>query len=795
MKPLLFGKYCLLERISVGGMAEVFRAKPFNAPGFQGYLALKKILPHLAEDDEFIKMFVDEAKLTVQLSHPNIVRIFELGQFQSSYYILMEYISGKDVLSVQKSVRKRREIFGVRTACQVAADVGSGLHHAHFMTDQNGQPLNIIHRDISPQNILVDYFGNVKVIDFGIAKAAVQSTRTQVGVLKGKMGYMSPEQVSGQKLDHRSDIFAIGTVLWELVTNRRLFNGDNEFETMNLVKEANVQAPSAYNPDIPPEVDRIILKALEADREARYPSAGALAQELQAWLDSVNYNKQELSNWMCEVYADDLAEEREKRDKFETIQTPDDVRRIIEESAAEKKGPTAGQSQVHEDKTEIWDASILPDDNEDIAAFAAQHTVVQAGGFDAAAFANNQQSQGPLAAPVVDPGLGSSPGQIPSSGPPPFPGAGQATADAFKHAGTDPGAKSSAGGGGLGALKWVLVFIVILIVGLGVTIGALLVIDGGLEGVGLASTETPPAKPGTIVVNVTPPSGIEVLVDGKSVATSSPATAPDVQPGEHVVEVKASDYKSVAKKVTVGDGELVPLEIVLEPSTPAEGRITLELPELDGDAEESFELYLDGQKVEPSAAAEGWTLPAGTHLIEARAAGARPFSQFVELERDGEETLEVKLAPAVARLSFPDGVKVRVDGKRKRDEVVELDPTDIHEIELSGSVDWKGYIGFPAMGMTKFDPEQVEQGATKEQFGWLTLSTGKDWWAVLVDGQETGLATPLTGDNKLPVRAGKRTITLRRGFAKRDIPVEVLPGETVVVRQKLEFVFDGEDGS
>lgn len=789
MKPLLFGKYCLLERISVGGMAEVFRAKPFDAPGFQGYLALKRILPHLAEDDEFIKMFVDEAKLTVQLSHPNIVRIFELGQFQSSYYILMEYISGKDVLNIQKTVRKRREIFGVRTACQVAANVAAGLHHAHFMTDRHGQPLNIIHRDISPQNILVDYFGNVKVIDFGIAKAAVQSTRTQVGVLKGKMGYMSPEQVTGQKLDHRSDIFAIGTVLWELVTNRRLFNGDNEFETMNMVKEAQVVAPSTHNPDIPPEVDRIILKALAADREDRYASAGELSQELEAWLQSVNYASQELSNWMCEVYADDLAAERDKREQFDRIETADDVRKILEESAQDKPEPTSGETvspSVNEDKTEIWDASILPDADQDLSAFAAQHTVVQAGGFDASAYAQNQddRSEQGLAAPVV-----SQPAEGPPQPqqPPPHP-----MTAGFNNAGTDPGREPSGGFGR--TLGWVAAFIVMAVLALGGAVGTLIYLDGGFDTESNAEATTTP-EPGTIVVNVTPPRGISVSIDGEPVGDSSPVTIPDVEPGEHLIEITGDGFEPSTRSVNLADGALVPLEIELEPSTPAEGKVKIDLSKIEETTRESLQLYLDGRPVEADAALDGWVLPAGTHLIEAVADGHRPFSSFVELERDDDEVVEIELLEIEVELEFPDGARVEVDGERREGPTVALSPTSLHQIELSGDVSWKGYVGFPTLGMGKFDPSAVEPAEDEGDFGWLTITTDGDWWSVLIDGKETGLITPVQGKNKIPVRAGERQITLRRGFSKRDISVEVRPGETVVVRQKLDFEFDAGDGS
>ncbi|MEZ4461126.1 MAG: serine/threonine-protein kinase [bacterium] len=367
MTPYLFGKYCLLERVSVGGMAEVFRAKPLNAPNFNGYLALKRILPHLAEDDEFIMMFVDEAKLTVQLNHPNIVKIYELGQFQASYYILMEFIAGKDLLTLQKRVRKRREVIGVNRSVYIAREIARGLHHAHQQVDANGVPLNIIHRDVSPQNVLVDYLGQIKVIDFGIAKAAVQSTRTQVGVLKGKMGYMSPEQVMGNPLDPRSDVFAIGTVLWEMLTNKRLFNADNEFETMQLVKSARVDPPSTANDEIPPDLDAIVLRALTADRNDRYPSALAFAEALDGWLATHPCTADDLSLWMREVFAEDLEEELNKREEFAAIVTADDVRKFTQKESAPDPSP-----EDNYEKTEIWSGELPSDVDPFRACGAAQ---------------------------------------------------------------------------------------------------------------------------------------------------------------------------------------------------------------------------------------------------------------------------------------------------------------------------------------------------------------------------------------------------------------------------------------
>jgi hypothetical protein len=320
----------------------------------------------------------------------------------------------------------------------------------------------------------------------------------------------------------------------------------------------------------------------------------------------------------------------------------------------------------------------------------------------------------------------------------------------------------------------------------------LIYLDGGFDDL---QAEQPVAKPGTVVVSVSPPAGIEVLVDGKNVATSSPATIEELAVGPHSVRVTAEGYKPFETTVDVASDGLIPLEVSLEPSTPAMGRVAAVLPGISDEAQKSLEVYLDGEQKSVDEAQEGWTLAAGTHLVEVRAKGFKPFSLFVELERDGDEKIEITLVPSESKLSFPEDATIRVDGKRRKGPIVSFKPNKVHNLKVSGPYDWEGAIGFPTLGMGKFDPEAAEAGATEDDFGWLTLNTGKSWWVVVVDGNETGLTTPLTGDAKLPIRAGKRTITLRRGFATRDIPVDVRKGETVVVRQKLEFIFDGGDGS
>ena len=283
-QPIVFGKYLLLERISVGGMAEVFKAKYFGEEGFEKILAIKRILPSMMEDDQFIRMFVDEAKIAGELSHPNIGQIFELGKIEDVHFIAMEFVWGKDVLQIQNRIRRLRQKMPLDMAAYIASRVCEGLDYAHHKTDAGGREMHIIHRDVSPQNILVSYSGEVKIIDFGIAKARSRSSKTQAGVLKGKFGYMSPEQVRGMTLDQRSDIFSIGTLLYEMVTGERLFTGETDFATLDKVRNADVIPPSQVNPAVPPELDTIIMHALRREPDERYQWASDMQEDLAAYV-------------------------------------------------------------------------------------------------------------------------------------------------------------------------------------------------------------------------------------------------------------------------------------------------------------------------------------------------------------------------------------------------------------------------------------------------------------------------------------------------------------------------------
>ena len=324
-QPIPFGRYLLLDRINIGGMAEVWRGKVFGAGGFERLVAIKRILPNIAEDEEFISMFQDEAKISVQLTHANICQIYELNRIGPSLYIAMEYVPGKDLRSIFERARKKGEPPPVPLVCYVIGKLCEGLDYAHRKKDQHGRDLNVVHRDVSPQNVLISFEGEVKVIDFGIAKAAGKVTKTQAGILKGKFGYMSPEQIRGLPLDRRSDVFAIGVCLYELLTGERLFVGESDFQVLEKVRKAEVLPPSTYNRKIPEALERIVLKALAKDPADRFQYASELADELQRFLitsDSI-FSRKDLMQYMKSTFAEEVERERARMSEYADIKAPE----------------------------------------------------------------------------------------------------------------------------------------------------------------------------------------------------------------------------------------------------------------------------------------------------------------------------------------------------------------------------------------------------------------------------------------------------------------------------------------
>jgi eukaryotic-like serine/threonine-protein kinase len=302
------GKFELLRSLAVGGMAEVFLARQTGVQGFEKMLVIKKILPHLANQDRFVQMFLDEARLAARFNHPNVVQIYDLGQDRDVFYIAMEYIHGEDIKSVVRRCAKRKQRLPLEHIVKIFSGVLDGLHYAHNQTDLDGQAKGIVHRDVSPHNILVSFQGGVKLVDFGIAKARSEISTTIPGRVKGKHAYMSPEQCQGFELDLRSDIFSAGVVMYELLTWTRLFKRKTDLDTLKAVVSGEIRRPSSICPEIDEDLEAIIFKALARDREQRYQTAQEMQMALEDYLltKGLKSNSVLVSRFMEELFADKL---------------------------------------------------------------------------------------------------------------------------------------------------------------------------------------------------------------------------------------------------------------------------------------------------------------------------------------------------------------------------------------------------------------------------------------------------------------------------------------------------------
>ena len=277
-------RYRVRQKIASGGMAEVFRAESAGLEGFKKTVAIKRVLPQLAEKKQFIGMFLDEARVSAHLSHSNCVQVFDVGVGDNTFFIVMEYVDGTDLKSVIEYYRRHQAQIPLEEACLISVRILEGLAYAHELTDASGKPLHIVHRDMSPPNVLITRYGEVKIVDFGLAKANSQLEKSEPGIIKGKFGYLSPEVALGQVADPRTDIFAVGIILWEMLAGRRLFFGDTDLETVRQVQAARIPPLHQYNPEISLELDRVVARALARDPANRYQSARDFGRDLNAIL-------------------------------------------------------------------------------------------------------------------------------------------------------------------------------------------------------------------------------------------------------------------------------------------------------------------------------------------------------------------------------------------------------------------------------------------------------------------------------------------------------------------------------
>lgn len=733
LKPLIFGRYCLLERLNTGGMAEIFRARPFYATDPRRYLVIKRILPHLADDASFITMFVDEARITTQLSHPNICQLYELGLLGGSYYIIMEYIAGRDVLSIINWYRRQRSFLPPAQVGFIVANLCAGLDYAHAKKDARGEPLGIVHRDISPQNVLVGFDGAVKVIDFGIARASVRRQRTEVGVLKGKFGYMSPEQVRGEDIDHRSDIFATGILLWEMLTARRLFYSKNDFDIIERVREMVVPAPSTLNPAIAPELDAIVARALERDRDRRYQTAGEMESELRLWLDSVKptYSRERLAAWMRAAYKTDIEEEAEREDAFQQFVRPRDVVLYLQRTGQplpENIRRTVGETLSARDLSRL-----------DTEMAAVPVEVLAAN--DYAPIATSIDEERTL--------VTSRPRRRRNA-------ALAATVSGVMILGVLAFIISFAGGTSLGTKgRFAVIYVDVPDVP-----NAVLTIDGH-------------------------PRDAREIVDGRWVVAQ-------LNPGHHQLRVSADGYEPYEQGVFLQAGQKVDVDLAMEKVVPEVLDMTVQLPSdiagmrlaIDGDEQELKESYSLPLRVGETA------------VFELAAPGYLPHRQTIARDMENTE-IHLTLQPVRSTLilsSAPPG-RVLVNGVDvglsdpaiTLDDLAPFQRTTIEVVpDVVGFQRYRLQFVFDGSFQRQIHAQLIRIGQPAgDVLGVGTIRfVGDDFYLVDIDDRPAGFATG-TGVRTLDLTAGAHTVRLRRGVHESVFSVDVEPGRTHTVRVPL----------
>ncbi|HET9957570.1 MAG TPA: serine/threonine-protein kinase [Polyangiaceae bacterium] len=307
-------RYRVIEKIASGGMAEVFRAESAGLEGFKKTVAIKRVLPHLAEKKQFIGMFLDEARLSAHLSHSNCVQVFDIGVGDNTYFIVMEFVDGSDLKAVIEYRRRIGQPIPIEEACLICVRICEGLAYAHELSDSKGESLKIVHRDMSPPNVLITRHGEVKIVDFGLAKANSQLEHSEPGIIKGKSSYLSPEAAQGLPVDARTDIFAVGIILWELLAGQRLFLGESDLETVRMVQQARVPSVRKYNPRVTRELEDVLMRSLAGDPSARYSSARELGRDLNKLLFHLGreVSSFDISQLVLPIWRERLEKKRQK---------------------------------------------------------------------------------------------------------------------------------------------------------------------------------------------------------------------------------------------------------------------------------------------------------------------------------------------------------------------------------------------------------------------------------------------------------------------------------------------------
>ena len=609
-----FGKYLLLDRISSGGMAEVFRAKPFGPAGLDRVVALKRILPHMAENAEFIDMFVDEAKICGRLKHENICELYAVGRVGEEHFLAMEYVWGKDVRQIQRRLEQRQRPAPPAIAAYLASKMCDGLDHAHRAVDAAGQPLHIIHRDVSPQNIVVSYEGDVKVVDFGIARAESRVSQTRAGVIKGKLGYMSPEQAWARPLDRRSDLFSVATILYELVTGARLFAG-SDLQVLEAIRETKIVAPSLLNRDVPPALEAIILRGLRPDPDARYPWASEMAEALRVFLggEAGPPTRHAVALWMHELFTEEVLRERPVLEA---------QRRLVAAATAYAAPPARGMVAL---APPIWPPrrSRRPD-----AEPRDQETCVFGTSIDLVPDDDASDEQPSMLLSIADLEAAERPA------PPPPPRAAPPAFDpsATPHRGElvvvrPPRRRSRA-----------------------LDVTAVAAIAGAVLAMTWRPADAPRERHGAALVVISAGAAGELLVDGEArgpIAAQASVTLRDVPLGEHRVVVRAGGHE-LERRVVVLPGEINVATIAAPPPPHDAGRIRLDVrtPAADGAVARAVaDVFVDDEP-SPRDATAPIELAVGAHQVRVEKHGMATERFTLEVRADETLVREVVLQPA-----------------------------------------------------------------------------------------------------------------------------------------------------
>jgi len=807
-KPIKFGKYVLLERINVGGMAEVFKAKSFGVEGFQKMLAIKRILPNIAEDEEFITMFIDEAKIAVQLSHANIAQIYDLGKIDDSYFIALEFIHGKDLRTIWDRHKKRGLLLPIPMSVYIMSRTCEGLDYAHRKKDASGRGLNIVHRDISPQNILISYEGEIKIIDFGIAKAANKASKTQAGILKGKFGYMSPEQVRGLPLDRRSDVFSAGIVLYELLTGERLFVAESDFSTLEKVRNVEILPPSTYNRKIPDALEKIVLKALSKDPDDRFQNAYEMQEDLQRFLilNKTNFARKDLANYMKRAFKADIERSIKRHAEYQKI-TPEDLEE--EDTLSGQTAPAhkpAGQPRsattlpnrrapvgmpppTVAPTTDIGPATeqvFLGDDDEDddieTVVFDPREAQIDT---SRPATSPPELVPPPLATKKTTPSKPSSPindlafldEDNPDEEAITMPGgisapeikdeilSGYDMQDPFENA---PPQKTSR----LNLVIIILAVLATMVLGLAVL---KLLQQKGIIGAG-----------SEIVVEVKPPDA-QVFIDDKLVGDFSPNKIHDLEPGHHVLLVKRNNYQDYKQELNLSAGE--PKKISVEMKyIPAMLELSVEPPQADVTMDGKYLLTKKGKLYKDDI------LPGEDHVFVFKSSGykTKTLKWKFEPKQTRKEKVVLKKAPFVLSVnSDPSGCSIYLDDKKigvTPKKIKGLDSTKTYKLLLRHPSynEWSSTIRYDEdQPVQKVFKRMDQKGAGQielkhkafhnKHFGMLSINA-KPWGNVLIDGRYIGRQTPVL-KYKLPIGKHKVTIRFSSGGQKSAV-VNIREGKT-----------------